>query len=155
MVGNAWAPLGPASGQMSGEDMAPFGPAIRHLNEDVADDKVGEPALVQCDELCKEEGVNVLLDGGGSSGETEQALTAAPLFNPMQRRAVEALLGEVPEDSGGRLHADLRQFSLGLLPLGDYLGRLDGVILGLRMYFPQGNSYVRPWEELRRALASP
>jgi hypothetical protein len=105
--------------------------------------------------LCKEEGVNVVLDGGGSSGETEQALTAAPHFNPMQRRAIEALLGEVPEDSGGRLHADLRQFSLGLLPLGDYLGRLDGVILGLRMYFPQGNSYVRPWEELRRALASP
>ena len=68
------------------------------------------------------------------------------------------------QDTGGQIHVDLRQFTLGDLSLDRYLSRLDVAIQTLhRIVFQSGVSYagselvrelVRQMEELRRVLAS-
>ena len=86
----------------------------------------------------------------------EQApTTTAPRLNSRQRRVI----GDILEiDTGGQLHDDLRQFTLGELSLDNYLARLDVHIQILHRIFQQVESYagsevVRQMEDLRRLLA--
>lgn len=133
-------------------DEAPAGAAlvadVPTLEHRVADSPAAGLRKKWCDEPTDGE-------SGLCSLGAAHAPTAAPRFNERQRRAIGAMLAR---GSGGQMHADLVQLTLGELPLSDYLLRFDGNIQILQRTFQHGDSQVgsdvvRQCEALRRTLA--